>query len=383
MYPVRHESWRVKKPADRLFHNTVLLDAAAGPDYSAQIVGAVMHFMLECFRFRVRQFAAPLLVGLFLCPAPAPCQDSADAGTMTRGDRAEIAVTVRDSSGELITTPASVKLYKNGVPSDQSLTSRGRAFFIPRSLGDFTIVVEAAGYKTAQKDVSMQVAVMAEVDIYLLRDLASNESVGVPGKPVLAPKAREALDKSLQALRADKLDDAQKYMSEAMRLAPGNPEVLYVQGVLYLRRNDSPRAQTVLEKSDQLEANQPRVLAALGMALCNQKKYEQAIPPLEKSMQLEPVSGWETEWALAKAYYYREQYDKALAMVQQAHSESHGSAPQVELLLAQCLTASGRFEDSAQVLRAFLKNNPKDPDAATARRWLDGLAANGKIRPAN
>jgi tetratricopeptide (TPR) repeat protein len=298
---------------------------------------------------------------------------------MSRGDRAEIAVTVRDSSGEIISSPASVKLYKNGMPSDQASTSHGRAFFIPRSLGEFTIIVEAAGYKTAQKDVSLSIAVKDEVDIYLTRDLPSNQNGEVPGKPLLAPKAKEALDKGLQAIKEDKLDEAQKYMSEAMRLAPANPEILYVQGALYLRRHDWAQAQTVLEKSNQIDPNRPRVLAALGMALCDLKKYEQAIPPLEKSMQLEPTAAWETEWALAKSYYYREQYDQALKMAQQAHTDSRGTAPQVELLLAQCLTAVGRYEDSARVLREFLKSNANDPDAATARRWLDGLAANGKI----
>ena len=298
---------------------------------------------------------------------------------LNRGDRAEIAVTVRESSGELITAPANVKLYKNGVPGDQSLTSRGRAFFIARTLGDYTITVEAAGYKTAQKDVSLTVPIKAEIDVYLQRDTASNVTVGVPGKPVLAPKAKEALVKGLQALGENKLDEAQKSLSEAMKLAPGNPEVLYVQGMLYMKRVNWAQAQSVLEKSNQIDPNQPRVLAALGMALSNQKKYEAAIPLLEKSLELEPTQGWETEWALAKSFYYHEQYDQALKMAQKAHGDSHASAPQVDLLLAQCLTAVGRYEESAQVLREFLKNNPGSPEAATARHWLDGLAANGKI----
>ena len=299
---------------------------------------------------------------------------------MVRGDRAELAITVRDSSGELITAPANVKIYKNGVPSDQSLTSRGRAFFICRSLGDYTIIVEAAGFKTTQKDVSVTLPIKAEIDVYMQRDAVSNVSVGVPGKPLLAPKAKDALVKGLQALAENKLDDAQKYVSEAMKLAPGNPEVLYVQGMLYMKRANWAQAQSVLEKSNQFDPNQPRVLAALGMALCNQKKYEEAIPLLEKSLQSESGTGWETEFALAKSYYYREQYEQALKAARQAHTASRGSVSQVELLLAQCLTAEGRYEESAQVLREFLKNNPNSADAATARRWLDNLAADGKIR---
>jgi Flp pilus assembly protein TadD len=345
----------------------------------AKAFRALMRYARKYTLSRILQCAVGILSFLLVCAHPVLCQDSSDQGTMSRGDRAEIAVTVRNSTGEIITAPATIKLYKNGIPTDQSSTSHGRAFFIPRSLGEYTVMVEAAGYKNGQKDVSVSIPIKEDVEIVLQRDLASNETGGVPGKPLLAPKAKEALEKGLQAIRDDKLNEAQKYLSEAMKLAPGNPEVLYAQGVLDMRQRDWAHAQTVLEKSAQIEANQPRVLAALGMALCNQKKYEAAIPPLEKSLQLEPTAGWETEWALAKAYYYHEQYEQALKMVQQAQAYSHGATPQVELLLAQCLTAAGRFEDAAGVLRAVLKNNADSPEAATARQWLDRLTADGKI----
>jgi Flp pilus assembly protein TadD len=320
----------------------------------------------------------PLFVGIWLCPARGYCQDSGDQGTMNRGERAEIAITVRDSSGQVVAAPANVKLYKNGSPIDQSSTTRGRAFFVPRSLGDFSIFVEATGYKSAQKDVSLSIPIRAEIDIYLQQDSAQNVSTGVPGKPILAPKAKEALVKGLQALGENKVDEAQKHVAEAMKLAPGNPEVLYVQGVVHMRRSNWAKAQSVLEIANQVDPDQARVLAALGMALCNQNKYEEAIAPLQKSMQLDPAV-WETQWALARAYYYRGQYDQALPLAQQAHNESHGSAQQADLLLAQCLTAVGRYEDSAQVLHDLLRSNSGTADAAMARRWLDRLAADGKI----
>lgn len=323
--------------------------------------------------------AIPFVAVLSLCSTPSCCQDSADQGANSRGSRAEIAVTVRDGSGQVIAVPTSVKLYENGTPQDQRSTSEGRAFFIPRGLGDFTITVEAAGYKTAHKEVSLSVAMPYQVDVYLERDTVSGVSTGVPGGPLLAPKAKEALEKGWDALKQSKPGEAQKYIGEAMKLAPANPDVLYAQAMLYMAQQNWAQAQAVLEKASQLAPRQPHILAALGMDLCNQKKYEEAIPALEKSIQLQPLSGWETKWALAKAFYYRAQYEQALQMAEQAHAESHGSAPQAELLLAQCLTAVGRYEDSARILREFLKSNQAGPDAATARRWLDRLTASGKI----
>jgi tetratricopeptide (TPR) repeat protein len=337
---------------------------------------------------RLQQSALPwilrsvgaLLACLLLIPLPTFCQDSAAEGTVPRGDRAEISVTVRDSSGEPISAPATVKLYHEGVPSDQGATSHGRAFFITRGLGSFTLVVEATGYKAAQKDVSLPVALKAEVDVYLQREQSGNETRGVPGKPLLAPKAKEAFDKGLQAINANKLPEAQKYVGEALKLAPGHPDVLFLQGVLDLSQHHWPEAQTVLEKATQLDPDNPRAFAALGIAFTNQGKYEAAIPPLEKSLQLQPA-GWETQWTLAKAYYHQQQYDQALKTSQQALAESNGKAPDIALLVAQSLTAVGQYDAAANVLRDFLKNHADRPQAPTARRWLEGLAKSGKIKP--
>jgi tetratricopeptide (TPR) repeat protein len=330
---------------------------------------------------RIVRFLLLMLLCFLLSPLPAQCQDSGDEGTTFRGNHAEIAVTVRDSSGEPISVSAMVKLYRTGgIPSGQGATSKGRAFFILQSLGDYTLVVDAAGYKTAQREVSVPVAVRAEVDVYMSRQSASEDSSEVPRKPLLAPKAKQAFDKGLQALSEDKLDDAEKYVDEAMKLAPGHPDVLYAQGVLDLRRRNWVQAQGVLEKATRMDPSHARAFAALGMSLSNQGKYDAAIAPLETSLQLDAGS-WETRWTLASAYYHHEQYEAALKMAQEAQTQSNGKAPEIDLLVAQSLTAVGRYEDSAQVLREFLKNHGDRPQAATARRWLRRLSADGKIRP--
>jgi len=321
----------------------------------------------------------PLLAAfLFFMPPLALSQDSGNESTIPRGDRPEISLTVRDSSGEAISGPATVKLYRDGVPVDQSATSHGRAFFILRALGGYTVIVEAAGYKSAQKDVSVTMAIKQEIDVYLQPTSTPANGTAVPGKPVLAPKAKEALEKGFKALNENKLSEAEKYIGEAVKLAPGHPDVLFAQGFLYLNQRNWAQAQGVLEKAVQMDPNDPRILAALGMSLTNQGKYQEAIPPLEKSLE-SGTGGWETHWALAKSYYYREQYDQALKTSQLALTESNGKAPQIELLVAQSLTAVGRYDDAAQTLRDFIKNHGDRPEAATAQRWLDGLVKNGKV----
>jgi uncharacterized protein HemY len=318
-----------------------------------------------------------LFLPLLLCPFAARSQTNAIPGN--RGRQVEIAVTIRDPSGKILSSPANVKLYVNGTPCDEGSTSNGRISFAIANIGRFTAVVEAAGYKSAQNDTSVSEPVKVDLEVDLERD-SSSSSASSAATPILAPKAKEALDKATQALRDNQLDDAQKALDDALKLAPNHPQVLYVEGTLNLQQHEWTKAQSVLEKVTQMEPNSSRALAALGMALCNQKKYTEAIPPLEKSLALDPASGWETRWSLGESYYQNQRYEDALKVSEPPEADSSAQAPQLALLVARALTAVGRYEDSAKVLRDVLKNHPDSPEASLARRYLARLTADSKIQ---
>lgn len=339
-----------------------------------------MHQANQRVLLRIGVFLLPILLGNSFCPPVARCRTQAGGGILRRGFQVEIDVTIHDISGEILSVPANVKLFWNGTPCDEGSTSNGRISFTKNSLGKFTVLVEAAGYKSGQNDVKISDPDKFDVGIYLERETSSSSTTGAGGNPILAPKAKEALYKGMQALRDDRLGEAEKALDQAMQLAPNNPNVLYMQGVLSLKKHEWIKAQSVLEKATQVDPNSARALAALGMALCNQKKYAEAIPPLEKSVQLDTASGWETHWSLAQSYYHNARFDEALKISQQAQTESNGQVPQVDLLVAEALTAVGRYEESATVLRELLKNHSEGPEAVKARRYLERLTADGKIR---
>jgi tetratricopeptide (TPR) repeat protein len=114
------------------------------------------------------------------------------------------------------------------------------------------------------------------------------------------------------------------------------------------------------------------------MAFVNENRFDLAIAPLQQSAEIDP-DRWDTHYALAKAFYNRQQFEDALRESKRALGQPHGSEPEIELLTAQAQTAVGQFEDSAETLRTFLRLHPEDKGAATARRWLDRLIADGKI----
>ena len=310
---------------------------------------------------------------------PMQAQDTGTAATEFFGRGVTFNVVVHDPSGEPISSSAIVKLFRDTIPAGRAATVAGRAELVVNDLGDFSVVVEAAGYPSAQKDVAVTANGRIEVDVYL-RPTSTNATAPIPGRPLLAPKARKAVDEGLRALAADNLAEAQKHVTQAVQLAPGHPDVLYLQGVVFLKQGNWSNAQEVLEKATQIDPSHANAFSALGMSLCNQGKYDAAVAPLEQALQLTPSQpSWDTRWALAKVYYQQARYDQALQMSQVALSSSHGKAPEIGLLVAQSLTAVGRYEDAAKELREFLRDYPDRREAATAHRWLDGLAANGKI----
>ena len=334
--------------------------------HAPTLMPPVLHFLM---------WLLPAVCAISAVPALAQDQ-SADLGAI-RGNRAEVAITIKEGTSQLIGPLVTVKLYYQGALAGQMATTKGRAVFILNRLGDYTVTADAVGYRSTQKEISVPVAVEAEEEISLQRD-SNAEALGPSSGPLLAPKAKDAFDKSLEALHDNKLDKAQKQIDEALKLAPSHPDVLYVQGVIYLRRAQWDKAEAVLEKVTRIDPKHAHALSALGMAYVDAGKYEQAVAPLEQSIAIDPA-GWETHWALAKAYYAQGQYDRALAESQESLKQAKGEAPQAELLVAQALTAVGRYEDSAQTLRQFLKDHPDDPGAAMAKRWLQRLAADGKI----
>jgi tetratricopeptide (TPR) repeat protein len=305
-------------------------------------------------------------------------QERSDDMGGVRGNRAELSITIKEGSSQLVGQQVTIKLLYMGTVSQQMTTTKGRAVFILNNLGDYTITADAIGYRSAQKDISVPIPVAAEEQITLQRDL-KGEALGADARPLLAPKAKESIDKALEALKANKLADAEKSLDEAAKLAPNHPDVLYLQGVVSLQRGEPEKARSFLEKAAQVDPKNARVLSALGMALVNESRFDLAIAPLQHSLDIDPER-WDTHYALAKAFYNQQQFDGALHEAQQALGKSHGSEPAIELLIAQAQTAVGKFEDSANTLRTFLRLHPDDKGAATARRWLDRLIADGKIR---
>src|SRR2546423_15423123 len=84
---------------------------------------------------RIVGFLLPIVPCLFWPPPPALGQESASEGSVLRGDKAEISVTVRDSAGEPISAPASESLQARDANRSQGGVTRTRVLHSAKSRG--------------------------------------------------------------------------------------------------------------------------------------------------------------------------------------------------------------------------------------------------------
>src|SRR5215470_4701773 len=127
-----------------------------------------------CWSFRPgsRVWARSLAqLGLVLFAlAPAYSQDAGSAEKEFFGNGVAITVVVHDPSGNLLASAAIVKLFRGGtLPAGRTETSRGVAEFVVNNLGEFTAVVEAAGYPRTEREFSITANGRSQVDVYLPR----------------------------------------------------------------------------------------------------------------------------------------------------------------------------------------------------------------------
>ena len=323
----------------------------------------------------------PLLLCQLFLSTSTEAQDgtSESSGRLTTG---AIVVIVRDARGEPLTMPATVSLYSSdGMPMGQlSIVSGRQATFRSIRPGSYTVEVEASGYTKVREQAKLPMTGEVHVDVYLHPEASTDPVVlSGPGVPLLAPKAKKELEAGLAALRSGDLNKAQKHLESAGHLAPNHPEVLYLLGMLYMQMNNLPKAEGFLDKATQMDPQQAPAQTAFGVVLANERKFGAALPPLGKALELDAKS-WEARWAMARCYYFQRNYEAAAQESRQALRDSDGKAPEIALVVAASLTALGRYEESAAILREFLQQHPDNRGTARARRWLDRLQQGGKVK---
>ena len=328
-------------------------------------------------RRRILMFMFGLLLCLIL-PAHGP-EAAQRTGTQAPSapglsEGARLTVYVRDENGSSFSGLAMVTLqHLTSQTLSTGPTTGGKAIFDELGPGEYTAVVDAPGYVTASERVNITLPNQQEqVIVTLKRDNDSLMASAPAGPPMLSPKLQKELSRTAEALQANNLDAARKHLDTAYHLAPSNPEVNYIRGLLADRQGNLASAQASWEKTIALDPKHSLAMLGLAAILARSADFAGAKSYLERVLQSDPNS-WHAYHLLASICIRQGDYQEAVTHAERSLDLGKKLANSARLTLAEALIAQGQRERAEATLQTFLKAGPSPAQAEIANGMVRKL----------
>lgn len=218
------------------------------------------------------------------------------------------------------------------------------------------------------KELDGYVAAYSRITIQMTA--ASNGEPGAGSSHILlAPKAQKELGKALEALRANKPDEARGHLEAAYRRSPNHPAVNYLYGVYFFQMKDQEKAKSYWTKTLEFDPKHVSALLSLSEALIREQKLPDAESYVKRAVEADPNS-WRGHAILADVLLKENLAEEAVKEADRAIELGHGQATAIEPLLVRALIAGGEKERAERVLQEYVREHPGD---AAARKQLDVL----------
>ena len=184
----------------------------------------------------------------------------------------------------------------------------------------------------------------------------------------------------------DRLLPAEDAVLAALRQRPQDPDLLATLGQIYLRLQDWSRVDRVISALQQIDTDGARSSADALMVqrLSGQNRTDELLTFLEDMKRSsESTPGISVDAAIVQSHITRGDIPAALAHVDTA-LKAAPQDPALRFLRAAVLATDGKFDESAQIYRALLAEDPKNERVWIAlfeldMRKGDGQAANAVL----
>jgi tetratricopeptide (TPR) repeat protein len=319
---------------------------------------------------------------------PQPMPTETDAG-------GQISVAVMDITGGPFTNGAKVVLRPGTRATTQNVTvapltvtintnESGLAKFPGLIEGEYVVEVSAPGYRSVTEDAEIRVGVRNQAfGVLMVPDGPLAKGNGKASGP--PSKALKEMEKGLEAMQVNKLNDAEQHLKKAQEMAPKYPDVNYLVGVLYMRRGNSAEARQSLQKAVDEAPTHASAMLALGEAEMQQRDYTKAAETLERGLQLRPTA-WRAHYLVGVASFQMRDYDKALEEAKAAFASGQDKTDGSLLLMGQAQAALHQRDAALATFNQYLKEQPKGSRVAAAKHEiekLNGQSGQGKVELAS
>jgi tetratricopeptide (TPR) repeat protein len=327
----------------------------------------------------------PLCV-LFLFPAVIRAQPPASAdpwqsATPRRSDPSSLSeepvdvnVSVREPNGMPLDGYATVTLSSTGgLHLTSSTEGNSTAKFSQILPGEYDIEVSAAGYKTVTERASVfGGGSSSTVYLYLHKESEGVSGNAAPGGTLMTPRLQAEVDKGLDKMRRHQYDTARVHFDKAAKMAPGNPDIQYLLGILEYAEEHFDAARAKFKAALAIYPSHERSLLSLGELELRTGDAAGAAQTLEKAYEVNGAD-WRTHWLLANAYFEQKEYGKALPHAKRAAELGKDHAAPAWMLLGEILVREEKREEAKRAFETIVRSFPNDPAVPEAKKKLAAL----------
>ncbi|HXX16939.1 MAG TPA: tetratricopeptide repeat protein [Candidatus Eremiobacteraceae bacterium] len=306
-------------------------------------------------------------------PPPAAAA-AAVSGAMVAGQAFDLEISVRDAHGNIIDSPAAVRLTSLILKVYQTASTQSAtpARFFQVASGEYDLEVTCPGYIKARQHLSLQQGYsIMPMYIYLLPESDSSTPVGPPPLVMLAPQLRPDMERGMEELRKGHYEKAQKSFTKLLPKSHDNPDVLYNLGLTELELKHPELARSDFQRALKGDPTHELALMSLAQMELHNGSPEAAVPYLQKAVQ-GGVVNWRADYDLATAYLKLNRLPEAEAEASRAVRLSKNQAAPT-YLLGQVQYAVGKRTDAKSTWQSLVKAYPSDPLATQASKDLGQL----------
>jgi tetratricopeptide (TPR) repeat protein len=246
---------------------------------------------------------------------------------------------------------------------NQETGKAGYARFNRVPIDEYVAQVVIPGYLIAKKQIEVPDPTIVKVTIEVQPNTDTEDAASSVGISALAPKVQREVGKALEALRANKPNDARSHLESAKKSAPPSAEIEYLFGVYSSQIKDEFQAQAHWMKTLELDPRHLSALLAVSNDLLHENKSAEAIPYLNRAVEVQP-SSWRVHAILAEALVLQGQRDDAIKQAERAIELGHERAASMQLILARALAGRGDKDEAIRVLQDYVKAHPTDTVAS-------------------
>jgi len=308
-------------------------------------------------------------------PAAPVGQRSSSLSSLTSNTApVDVLVSVREPTGMPLAGQAVVKLSsEKGLHLTVSTRDNSTATFPQMLPGEYDIEVTALGYQTTMEHASVFTGgTTSNVYVYLRNESEGSPGDRVPGGSIMTPRLAGEIDKGLEKMRRHQYDAARAQFEKAGKLAPSNPDIQYLLGMVEYAQEHFDAARVKFQLALSIYPAHERSLLSLGELQLRTGDARAAAATLEKAYQLNGAD-WRTHWLLANAYAQDKNYEKALPHATRAAELGKEHAAPAWVLLGQIMVHEEKPEEAKKAFETVVRSFPNDPAVPEAKLQLAAL----------